>query len=175
MAQVTRPTAEEYPPFYKKYVDRVPQKDLLTLLPKQVKTTTALLQEVTEKKALFRYAPEKWSIKEVVGHMADTERIMACRALRIARGDQTRLPGFDENMFVENAGFNRHPLGKLLENLEEARRSTVTIVEQLTTEMLKRQGSVSGHQISVRALVYIVAGHERHHVAVLKERYGVRG
>lgn len=173
MPPIPRPSADECAPFYQKYIDRVPDGDLLTLLADQFQDTMALLRPISAEQAAFRYAPGKWSVTEVVGHMADTERVMAYRALRIARGDVTPLPGFDENAYAAAAGFDRRPLGDVLDELAAIRQATLALLRGLAPETLSRMGTASGHPVSVRALAYIIAGHERHHVALLQERYRI--
>src|SRR4051812_6710379 len=168
---VPRPSADEHLAYYSKYVDRVPDGDLISILREQLMDTVALLRGVSAEKADFAYAPGKWTIKEVVGHMMDTERVMAYRALRFARNDKTDLPGFDENTWVPNANFGARTLGDLLEEFQVVRASTIHLAKHLDDETLKRRGSANGAEVTVRALFYIIAGHERHHVALLKERY----
>jgi len=132
-----------------------------------------LLRGVSDKDALKRYAPGKWSVKEVAGHLADTERIMAYRALRIARGDETPLPGFDENAYVPPAKFDARPLVDLIGDLFTVRAATVALFRTFDADAWRRRGTASGKPISVRALGYMIPGHERHHVEILKTRYGL--
>lgn len=170
---IGRPATDEYFQFYAGYVNQVPESDPVPVLESQARATQALLQTVSEKDSLYRYAPEKWSIREIVGHLGDTERIMAYRALRIARGDTKPLQGFDENDYVREASFDRRQLGDLLQELADIRRTTLSLFRGLESSTWLRRGTASGHEISVRALGYIIPGHERHHVAVLKDRYGI--
>ena len=170
-APITRPRHDEYVPYYEKYVSLVPDGDLVETLRTQIGETLSLLRAIPEARASHRYAPEKWSIKEVVGHLADVERVMAYRALRLARADATPLPGFDENAYVPAANFEARSLGSLAHELKEVRRATVAFFETLDPDAAARRGSVNNNQISARALAYIIAGHERHHVGILKERY----
>ncbi|HVX41326.1 MAG TPA: DinB family protein [Gemmatimonadaceae bacterium] len=166
-----RPAADEHAPYYERYVAKVPSGDLISLLREQVMDTTALLRGVSAERANYAYAPGKWSIKEVVGHMADTERVMAYRALRISRGDTTPLASFDENLFVANSNFASRTLDDLLEEFQVVRASTVHMARQLDERMLALRGTASANPVTVRALLYIIAGHERHHTALLRERY----
>ena len=170
-APIARPQQDEYVPYYHKYVSMVPDGDLVETLRTQIGETLALVRSIPEERGSHRYAPGKWSIKEVVGHMADVERIMTYRALRIARNDATPLPGFDENAYVPAANFEARSLASLAHELEAVRRATVAFFETLEPEAAARRGSANNNPISARALAYIVAGHERHHVALLRERY----
>ena len=170
-AAIARPSLSEYAPFYAGYVARVPDGDVVELLRIQIGETLALLRQVPEERGEHRYADGKWSIKEVVGHMADTERIMCYRALRIARGDRTPLPGFDENAFVQHSEFGRRTLASLVAELELVRAASIPMFESFSAEQAARIGIASEREVTARALAYIVAGHERHHVAVLRERY----
>ena len=172
-ASVARPQAGEFAPYYQKYVDRVPAGDLLALLARQGEETAALLGKIKEKDAGHRYAPEKWSIREVVGHIADAERVFAYRALRFARGDEAPLQSFDENAFVAGGGFERRTLADLVAELRAVRQATLTLLRSLDDAAWARGGTASGKHVTVRALGHIIAGHEAHHVAILKERYGV--
>lgn len=170
---IGRPASDEYFQFYAGYVSHVPEDDPLFVMESQGRITQAMLQQVSEKTSLFRYAPDKWSIREVVGHLGDTERIMAYRALRIARADPKPLQGFDENEYVRNAAFDRRTLGDLLQELADIRRTTLALFRGIDQSAWTRRGTASEHSISVRALGFIIPGHERHHVRVLRERYGL--
>jgi hypothetical protein len=166
------PAADEYGAPYAGYVARVPAgADLLELLAAQLDGTRALLQSVPETRGSFRYAPEKWSVKEVVLHLTDTERIMAYRALRFARGDATPLPGFDETAYAPLSGADAQPLGALVDGWADVRRATISLLRPLPPEAWTRRGVASGMPVSVRALGWIIAGHERHHLEVLGARY----
>ena len=173
MSLATRPAADEHLPYYSRYVERVPDGELLTRLERQGAETAALLRTIPEGRASHRYAPGKWSVKEVVGHISDTERIFSYRALRIARADRTPLAGFDENGFVRAAGFDRRTLRELVDELVAVRAATVALYRGLGDEEVARRGTANGAEVSVRALAWITAGHELHHVALLRERYGV--
>lgn len=168
---IARPHESEYAPFHAGYVSQVPDGDVIALLEQQVEDTTRLLAGLGEEHAVFRYAPGKWSIKEVVGHLSDSERVFSYRALRIARNDGTPLPAFDENAWMPYGNFDARPLSDLLDELRNVRRSTLALYRSFTPEMVARRGTASQKEITVRAIVYITAGHERHHVRVLKERY----
>jgi hypothetical protein len=168
---IDRPDSSEHAPYFEKYISLVPEGDVIDLLERQVDDTIRLVGGLSDTQALYRYAPGKWSLKEVVGHLADTERVFAYRALRIARNDQTPLPGFDENLFVANAGFDARPLADLVEDFRLVRRATVALFRSFTAEMIARRGISNDKTLSVRALAYITAGHERHHMGIIRERY----
>ena len=174
MTAIDPPTPDEYDAGYAGYVARVPAgADLFEILAGQLESTTARLGEVPEPRAGYRYAPKKWSVKEVVLHLTDTERIMAYRALRIARGDETPLAGFDENAYVPRSGADAQPLAALIGGWADVRRATLSLLRQLPAEAWPRRGVVNGKPMSVRALGWIIAGHERHHLEVLGARYGL--
>jgi hypothetical protein len=168
---IERPGDAEFDPYYARYIDRIPEGDLIHTLREQVGETVNAFGALTDSDADYRYAPGKWSAKEMVGHLADTERIMSYRALAFARGEQQPLPGFDENAYVANASFSRLTIKELLEEFRATRESTLRFLCNLTPEELKRSGSANGKGISVRALAYIIAGHERHHLTIFRERY----
>jgi hypothetical protein len=168
---IPRPGATEHAPYYAKYIGRVPDGDLLELLRAQVMDTSALLRGVSDEQANFAYAPGKWTIKEVVGHITDVERVMSYRALRFARNDLTPLPGFDETAWGTNGNFAARTLDDLVEELQIVRAATIQFAKHLSDEALARVGTANGTPASVRALLYIIAGHERHHAELLRERY----
>jgi uncharacterized damage-inducible protein DinB len=168
---IPRPDASEYAPHYETYVSKVPAGDVVTILEDQRQETQELLAGIPEGRALHRYAPGKWSIKEVVGHVTDAERVFCYRALRFARGDQTPLSGFDEKAYAPAGKFDLHALPDLAAELDAVRRATIALFSGLDAEALARRGTANAKQVSVRALAYIIAGHERHHVGILRERY----
>jgi uncharacterized protein (TIGR03083 family) len=171
---VGRPESDEIPAHFVGYIGRVPENDPVAVLAAQIDVTAALLRGLSEADALKRYAPGKWSVKEIVGHLADTERIMAYRALRIARGDETPLPGFDENAYVPPAKFDARPLADLISDLRATRGATLALFRGFDGDAWRRRGTASGKAVSVRAIGYMIPGHERHHVEILKTRYGLR-
>lgn len=173
--RLDRPGPDEFAPFYAGYIERVPEGDVLELLERQAEETQALLRPLSAERARDRYAPDKWSVTEVAGHLADAERIFAYRALRIARGDETPLPGFDEAAYVPMAGFERRGLPDVLDELRVVRQSTLLLFRGLDDSAALRRGTANDKPVSVRAAAYIIAGHERHHVNVLRTRYGLGG
>ena len=168
---LARPAADEFSAYYTPYVARVPDGDLLATLGAQLGETIALLRGITPERSLHRYAPGKWSMRDVVQHLCDAERIFAYRALRIARGDETPLPGWDENRYAPVAGADRRPWPELIAELEAVRAATLALFRGLDAEAFARRGVANGQPVTVRALAWIITGHERHHVAVLRERY----
>jgi hypothetical protein len=170
---VPRPAADEHAPYYGRYIEQVPGADARAALAAQIEATLEALAPLDEARALHRYAPGKWSVKQVVGHLSDAERVFAYRALRIGRGDATPLPGFDENVYAASGGFDARPLAALLDELRVVRAGTLALFAGFEPAALERRGTANGTPVSVRALAWIVAGHERHHLGVLHERYGV--
>jgi len=171
MSYEQRPADNEFAPFYKGYVARVPEGDIIAILATQIEDTVMLFRELSDEQALRAYAPGKWTIKEVIGHMSDAERIMSCRALRFARNDATPLPGFDENEYVPAAQSNQRPLPSLLAELTAVRRATVALFAGLPLDAWTRSGAANQNNVSVRALANIIAGHELHHRSIVSERY----
>lgn len=168
---IPRPGADEHVEYYSRYISKVPDGDLIAMLREQVMETVGLLRGLSDDQGNFAYAPGKWTIKEVIGHIADAERVFQYRALTFARAPGTSLPGFDENAWVPTGEFGRRTLEDLLEEFQVVRASTVQLARHLDDEMLTRRGSANGNDITVRALLYIIAGHERHHAALFRERY----
>lgn len=171
MTRIDRPEATEYDAFYETYVSKVPEGDVLELLATQRDDLAELLASIDDERALHRYAEGKWSIKQVAGHLADAERIFACRALCFARSESAALPGFDENEYVAAADFDRRPLRSLIAELGHLRGATIEFFEGLSPQALSRAGTASGVSFSVRSFAFIIAGHERHHLGVLRDRY----
>jgi hypothetical protein len=166
-----RPAPSEHNAYYATYVAQVPDGDVLATLAAQRESTATVLAAIPESKAEYRYAPDKWSIKEVVGHLADSERVFSYRALRIARADATPMASFDENAWVPAGGFDHRKLTDLAAEFRAVRECTLALFRGFDAEAWPRVGTASGHPISARALAWIIAGHERHHLRVLAERY----
>ena len=171
--RIPRPNPDEHIAYYGRYVSLVPDGDLVTQLESDMGDTAALLRRTPPEREDFAYAPGKWTVKEVIGHLADVERVMGFRALWFARSDAQPLPGFDENAWVPSGKFANRTLAELTDELEAVRASTIAMVRGLAPDALARRGTANGAEISVRALLYIIAGHERHHVGLLKERYSL--
>jgi uncharacterized damage-inducible protein DinB len=166
-----RPEANEYAPYYERYVSLVPDADVVETLTRQGEETLALLRAVTEEHAGSRYEPGKWSIKEVVGHVIDAERIFAYRALAIARGEQKPLPGMDQEEYMAGSDFDARTLADLAEEFAHVRRANTLMFRGLSAGAWSRRGVASDNEVTVRALAYIIAGHEAHHVQILRTRY----
>jgi hypothetical protein len=168
---IPRPNPDEAAPFYHGYIAKVPGDDIVEQLTRQLSEVESVFAPLHDKSALIRYAPEKWSIKEVLGHLADAERIFGYRLLRVSRGDGTPLPGFDENAYVRAGRFDRLPLALLRQGFRAVRQSSIVLVESTPEECWSLRGEASGATISARALAYIMVGHVSHHLGVLRERY----
>ena len=166
-----RPSLSEYNAYDQPYVSESPGDDVLAALAAQRDSTAALLAGIPEAKAGFRYAPGKWSVKEVIGHLADSERVFAYRALRVARADATPLASFDENAWMPEAGFDRRTLADIAAEFRAVRDGTLALFHGFDASAWPRVGTASGHPISARALAWIISGHEAHHLRVLAERY----
>lgn len=167
----TRPESGEYAPYYEEYIALVPGNDIVGVLEAQRKQMMQLFAARSERDGNFRYAPEKWTVKEVLGHVTDTERIFVYRALRIARGDQTPLSGFEQDDYVRAGAFGERTLADLAEELAHVRSATVALFRSLDQDAWLRRGVANKNEVSVRALAFIVAGHELHHRHILEERY----
>jgi hypothetical protein len=167
---IGRPQADEYNPYYGRYISLVGSDDIVGLLEKQAPETATLFRSANTQ-ADFRYAPGKWNVKEVLGHINDTERIMAYRALRIARGDKTPIEGYEQDDYVRDGNFGQRSVDNLIEEFADVRTATVALFRNLDAENGLRRGIANKNEVSVRALAYIIAGHELHHRQVLQEKY----
>jgi uncharacterized damage-inducible protein DinB len=168
---IARPASSEYVPYFARYVDLVPEGDILDLLRRQVDETAALVGKLSDRDADHRYADGKWSLKEVMGHLVDAERIFLYRAVCFARGEPHDLPGWDENEYVARAKFGARRLADLVAELRTARADAVSFFSGLDAEELMRKGSANKREYTVRAIAYVAAGHERHHGNIIRERY----
>jgi uncharacterized damage-inducible protein DinB len=166
-----RPQEGDYALFYGNYIDLVPGGDFLEILEDQHRELLRLLSPLTEQQAEFRYAPGKWSIKEVLGHISDAERIFAYRLLRIARGDQTPLASFEQDPYIASGNFSARKLSDLLLEFSTVREATLSLVRSLDDAAWLRRGTASQKEVSVLALAFVIAGHERHHRMLLEQRY----
>ncbi|MBM3908634.1 MAG: DinB family protein [Gemmatimonadetes bacterium] len=173
IAAAVRPEADEFAPFYAGYVAAVPDGDVTRTLAEQGDALLTRLKGLSEAQASSAYAPGKWTVKEVMCHITDTERIFAYRLLRIARGDTTPLASFDENAYAAECGANDRSFDTLLGEFAAVRGATLALLRWLPESAWTRRGTASGKEISVRGLAWIATGHERHHAKVLAERYGV--
>jgi hypothetical protein len=170
-AASARPEKSEYQPYFERYVSLVPDGDIVGRLGTQLEETLALLRSIPEDRGDFRYAEGKWSIKELIGHVIDSERVFAYRGLRFGRGDATALEGFEQDDFVRGADFNKRSLSDLAEEFTHVRRSTISLFASLEASAWDRRGTANNNEVSVRGIAFIIAGHERHHLEILRTRY----
>ncbi len=168
---MNRPEKNEYAAFYETYISLVEETDIVSALEKNLDELQSLFAEVSEEKGSHSYAEGKWSVREVLGHLIDGERVFSYRALRISRDDQTPLAGFEQNSYVANSNFSRAKLADLIEEFSLLRRSNILFFKNLFDEAWFRTGTASEAAVSVRALAYIMVGHVRHHANILRERY----
>ena len=166
-----RPEPSEYAPYYKKYIDLVKGDNPIKALENQIIAMQAFLSEIPEEKENYRYAEGKWSIKEIIGHLTDAERIFGMRALCFARKDKTPLPGFEENDYVNSGNFQKRSFYNLVHELNLVRVSHLALFKSFDEEALSQIGTANNNPVSVRALIFIIAGHEIHHLNVIRERY----
>ncbi len=166
-----RPEPTEYDRYYEGYISLVEETDIIAALENQVAEIEELFAGITEEKSLYAYAEGKWTIKQLLGHLIDGERIFAYRALRISRADKTPIEGFEQDGYIENSNFNRTKLIDLIEELLLSRKSNLLLFKNLTDEAWSRTGTASGVPVSIRALAFIMVGHIRHHLNILRERY----
>ena len=167
----TRPETGECAEYYRGYIARVPDGDIRTTLALGLEQTLRLLWEIPTEREGFSYAPGKWTVKEAVGHLVDAERVFAYRALRFGRGDETPLASFEHDDYVRHGGFEARTLADLASELEHLRRANLLLFRGFTVEVLGRKGVASGREITVRALLWTIAGHELHHANILREQY----
>jgi hypothetical protein len=170
---IARPEPGEYAPYYDRYISLVAGSDILPTLDAQRRQTMLLLSGRDESDGDFRYAPDKWNAKEVLGHVCDTERVFAYRALRIARGDRTPMEGFEQDDYVKHGPFASAPMAEMVEDYIAVRRATLTLLRNLEEAAWVRRGVANKNEVSVRGLAYIIAGHELHHRRILEEKYFV--
>ena len=170
-AKTMKPAKDEFLPYYGRYIDLVESGDVLSTLTRQMAETQALLRSLPSSVSTYRYAPGKWSVNEMIGHLIDSERIFCARALRFARNDPTPLPGFEQDDYIRNSSFDSYPLADLASELATLRVSTVFLFKHLNEDAWMRRGTANGAEVSVRALAYIIAGHELHHRGILTTRY----
>jgi hypothetical protein len=171
--KTARPRPDEYDKAFERYVSRVPETEILPALEIQPTELSAALGAVSPERESFRYAPGKWSIRDVVGHIVDAERVMGYRALAISRGEKAALPAFEEGDYAATAGYAQRPLASILDEFACLRKSHVLMLRHLDDEAWGRVGTANALPITPRALAYVLVGHVRHHAAVLKDKYGV--
>ncbi|AMR31117.1 hypothetical protein A0256_06600 [Mucilaginibacter sp. PAMC 26640] len=168
---ISRPQPDEYPVFAETYVSMVPQgADVMRILVDAQASSYDLFTSLNERQAQYAYAEGKWTVKQVLGHMADTERFFGFRAFVFSR-EQTSLPGFEQDVYVNNTNYNSRTLQSLAEEFKVTREANLFVFGNLTDEQINCEGTASGNRVTVRALIYMAAGHEMHHLRILKERY----
>ncbi|MNO94587.1 DinB superfamily protein [compost metagenome] len=168
---ITRPEIDEYLPNVQRYIDLVPEGDIVAILQEQLNANLCLLSDLNEDKGSYRYAPDKWTLKSVIGHIADVERLSSYRILRIARGDVGILSGYDRDRFVENSALDAISLTNVLRDYEAVRNSTISLIENLPERAILSVGEFNHHPLSVSACIYMIAGHEIHHMNIIRSRY----
>lgn len=170
---MSRPLETEYAPYFQNYISQAPEDDILPAMRSQVDALDVLLDRVAPDRETYRYAEGKWSIREIIGHLIDGDRVFGYRLLCIARGEQQNLPGFDQDEYMVSAPFDRIDLEDLLSEFRLVRLSNIAMLRTLDEAAWTRMGTANGNPVSVRALVYVMVGHVRHHMNVLRERYGL--
>ena len=168
-----KPKPEDYDAIYDGYISLIGDDDIIEVLEEQRKTSEKFLNSFTEKQGNYSYAEGKWTVKEVLGHVIDTEKIMAYRALAIARGEKQSLPGFEQDEYVAESNFNNRSLDDLINEFLTARESNIILFKSFDEEIFIRRGIASESEVTVLALIYIIAGHEKHHMKILSEKYGL--
>jgi DinB superfamily len=172
LKQISLPATDEYAPFYGDYVQRASQRDDIdAALSHQIDELRSALGSLDDAQACFKPGPREWSIKEVIGHINDVERVFSYRLLRVSRNDVTPLPGFEQEDYVRAAEFDKYSLSDLLTEFEYLRRANIIAIQHMSMEALDRRGTASGMTVSARALIYMIVGHVDHHIASLKEKY----
>lgn len=165
------PETSEYVHFYSTYVELVEKTNIISCLNKQLHEVFTLINSAPGDKAYYAYEPDKWTLKEVIGHMIETERVFAYRALAISRGEKQPLPGMDQNEYMKGANYTKRTMANLSNEYLSVRVSTIHLLSNMTKEMINQTGVASGAEVSVRALAFIIAGHELHHLDIIKKRY----
>lgn len=171
--ETQRPADDEYGDYYSAYIELVGGGNIIDILLNQRTETYTLIKSLAPRQGQLRYEEGKWTVQEVIGHLIDTERIFAYRALCISRGEQKPLPGYDQDAYVENAGFNSRSLQNQADEYYDLRGATCHMMRSFTPEVALRRGTANDNPLSVRAVAFILAGHEQHHLNILKSRYGI--
>lgn len=166
-----RPHPQEYPSYFRRYISLVPDGVILDILADQAEQSLAMLNNFSEEVGTYRYAPEKWSIKQVIGHIMDTERVFNYRALCFARDDQTRLPSFDQDLFSAAANYHDRSLLNIIDEYSVVRDHTIALFRSFDDRTWQKTGTASDYQLSIRSIAFIIAGHEIHHHNIIKDRY----
>ena len=166
------PRADELNIYYQSYLKYIPaDADLLSVIKEQAGISQQFLSSIPKEKESYAYAVGKWTVKEVVGHLCDTERILSCRALRFSRNDKTPLPGFDENTYTPNSNYSSRSLKNIADELAAIRQSSISLFSNMSSDMFDRVGTANNSEYTVRSMLFMIAGHERHHLQVIREKY----
>jgi uncharacterized damage-inducible protein DinB len=168
-----RPSVKDYAPYYKGYIDKIKGDDINYILHEQLTSISDFFKNVSEEKGNYAYAEGKWSVKEVLGHMIDTERVFAYRALCIARGEKQSLPSIEQDDYVKEGSFNKRGLKDLVNEITLVRKANLVLFDSFSEKELNRRGIASNNEVTVRALLFIIAGHAMHHITILREKYSV--
>lgn len=168
---ITLPGLDEAPAYYQRYINIVKSGDAYAFMEKQLTDIPAYIKSLPESKAEFRYAAGKWTAKELIFHITDCERVFSYRALTFARGESITLPGFNQDIWIQNIDFSKYTLADLAEEFEIVRKCTLLVYKNLSEEALLRKGIANKNEVSVRAIAYITAGHSEHHLNILRDRY----
>ncbi|OEK01229.1 hypothetical protein BFP97_06770 [Roseivirga sp. 4D4] len=168
---IQKPQASEYNPFYEPYVSKLPDEDLYVVLERQLTSVADFFSTIPDDKMDYRYAPGKWSVKEVFNHLNDAERVFSYRALSIVRGHDVELPGMDQDIYQENSRMETRSMSSLVDEFKAIRTATLALLQDVTEEEAMREGIASGSRITVRALAALTAGHYAHHIMIIKEKY----
>lgn len=169
--RAVRPKGDEHNPYYSIYIDRLPDGDIVDTLERQLPRATEFLRSIPASKADHRYAEGKWSVKQIIGHLADSERVFQYRAMRFSRADATPVAGFDENLYVANSRFASASIADLIREFEHLRHASVLMLRALDEEGFGRSGVANNHAVTVRALAWVMAGHVDHHMEIIRTRY----
>jgi len=165
-----RPSKGEFAPYYANYIRNVPD-DAIKAFGDQLDTTNAFFKSIPKDKIDYKYADGKWSIKEIVGHLIDNERVMSYRALAISKNEKQSLPGFDQDDYIRKSNYSKRNYSELVEELKKIREANILMFKDFSEEILDRRGVANNSEVTVRAILFIIAGHELHHINVIKEKY----
>ena len=168
---IGRPEATEHAPYFNRYIELISEEDVVSALEAQREQSSAIFQKLNERQLQYRYAADKWSVAQVIGHVIDTERVLTFRALYFARNNQNPVPGYDQNVTADNSPYASLPLAHILDEYDSVRRATIHLFRNLDRDAWLRRGVANQNEITVRALAYVTLGHDRHHLAILKEKY----
>jgi len=166
-----KPNPGDYAPYYERYISLLPDDDIISILEVQKKTSEEFLKTLSEEQGNISYAEGKWTIKEVIGHIIDVERVMAYRALSFSRNEEQSLPGFEQDDYITNSNYSQRSVEDLINEFKAVRNANLIMFKSFSDEMLNRSGIASYNKVTVLALIYIIAGHEKHHIKILKEKY----